>query len=84
MIQSAVADIIGPAVAAKDPDGFLCELVLVFEDARNDFRNRRALVGRELSCFTHSTGIILIVLILEPGLSGFLQRLHHRPFPQGP
>lgn len=29
MIQSAVADIIGPAVAAKDPDGFLCELVLV-------------------------------------------------------
>ena len=32
VVQTAVADIIGPAVSSEDPDGLLCQVVLLGED----------------------------------------------------
>ena len=55
MVESAVADVVSPAVAAKDPDGFLGEVVLVREDLG---RKRRCLpfAFRKLLKLGHESG----------------------------
>ena len=77
VIQSAVADVIGPAVAAEDPEGLLGQQVGVLKDG---LAERIGVAAAVLAAFdagqdllAGDLGALGVVLVLEPLLGGLLE-----------
>ena len=75
VVHAAVTDVIGPAVAAEDPDGLLGQQVLVGEDELAAFAALLLGMGfqRGNQLFAGLAGAFRVVHVLEP----FLGRGHH-------
>ena len=76
MIQTAVTDIIGPAVAAKGPEALFDQLIPVFQDILAKLAFACFQQGKQFGCGCN--GGFPVIVGSQPFLESFPQRLIQR------